>query len=337
MTRVPMRKLHAPSASATSLLRATLNPQPWRFPLLASLAASSRQLAQVRPEPLHELWFTPNNPRRAPNGTEPNSLLPNQPGPGQNNDQPPPSERTLALGRTLRTLSPLLPDILTQPLPQAILSPSVTLHLFPSTHPHLPVVKGKTPYRAALFTAPVAWGAVPFMGNTKLQIVSEKMVRTGYDACTPNNDAGEEKLVIRWQTAAAEGNSSTSKSIPSGARSASTSTNPNLTTLLGGANAAFSKNGKPFSGLFIFTFDSAGRIASHTIEHADEDSGYDRTSKVVTLTDWLLGKAKGRKAEEGDLIPGLGVAMGHGGRGSLLAQVVRLAREERRRGRERLW
>jgi hypothetical protein len=246
-------------------------------------------------------------------------------------DHKPPSERTLALGRTLRTLSPLLPDILTTALPPSIVSPSVTLHLFPSTHPHLPVVKGKVAYRAALFTAPVAWGAVPLMGSTKLSIVSEKIVRTGYDMCTPATDIGEEKFVVRFKTAAATKAGSTSANA-----SATNNTNPALSTLLGGKTPLFGSNDsspstKPFSGLFIFTFDDKGRIASHTIEHADEDNGHDRTSKVVTLTDWLLGKAKGKRAEEGELLPGLGVAMARQRREeTLLAQVVRLAREERR-------
>ena len=59
--------------------------------------------------------------------------------------------------------------------------------------------------------------------------------------------------------------------------------------------------------MFIFTFDAEGRIATHTIEHADENNGVDRTARVVTLTDWLLGRAKWRSSskEEGDMIPGL--------------------------------
>jgi hypothetical protein len=76
--------------------------------------------------------------------------------------------------------------------------------------------------------------------------------------------------------------------------------------LLGGDKPIFNLNkGDEFSGMFIFSFDSKGRIATHTIEHADENNVFDKTSKVVTLTDWLLGKAKwGRGREEG-LVPGL--------------------------------
>ncbi len=60
--------------------------------------------------------------------------------------------------------------------------------------------------------------------------------------------------------------------------------------------------------MFIFTFDPEGRIATHTIEHADENNGVDRTARVVTLTDWLLGRAKWRRKEE-EMIPGLAMNM----------------------------
>lgn len=221
------------------------------------------------------------------------------------------------------------------------MSPNITLHLFPSTHPHLPTVKGRVAYRAALFTAPVAWGTVPFVGNVKLNILSEKIARTGYDisASIPDaavkDDAGEEKLVVRWITEAKHANANGSTSTPAAASSASAQNiNASLSTLLGGSQPLSTNKEKQFSGLFIFTFDSKGRIASHTIEHADEDSGYDRTSRVVTVADWLLGKARGRKDAEAELVPGLGVATG-----SVLPEVVRLARAERARNRwsERLW
>ena len=220
----------------------------------------------------------------------------------------------------LRTLSPLLPNILTTPLPPEILSPDISLHLFPSTHPHLPAVKGRVPYRAALWTAPVAWGCVPIVGNVKLKVISEKIVRTGFAYLTPaneNEDGGalsEEKLVVRWKTepkANGNGNSSLGTSTSTSAQSHDGSNggiNRGLSKLLGGDKPIFNLNkDDDFTGLFIFTFDSKGRIASHTIEHADENHVFDKTSKVVTLTDWLLGKAKwgrGREKEQ-ELVPGL--------------------------------
>ena len=53
-----------------------------------------------------------------------------------------------------------------------------------------------------------------------------------------------------------------------------------------------SKREDAFSGLFIFEFDEEGRIATHTIEHAEEDGSAERASRVVNLTDWLIGRAR---------------------------------------------
>ncbi|KAE8134047.1 hypothetical protein BDV38DRAFT_273861 [Aspergillus pseudotamarii] len=227
-------------------------------------------------------------------------------------DRKPPDERVLKLGRTLRTLSPLLPTLLINPLPPKILSPSVTLHLFPSTHPHLPTVKGRTLYRAALWTVPVAWSSLPLVGNVRLQVLSERIVRAG-TVLDPEqfrgNECGDERLVVRWKTEprgedhhseasaatrsmkerdriASQGNGRLS--------SAKDGTNKGLSVLLGGDAPIFplSKE-EQFTGLFIFSFDEEGRISSHTIEHADDATGWERTAKFVTLTDWLIGKARG--------------------------------------------
>lgn len=48
---------------------------------------------------------------------------------------------------------------------------------------------------------------------------------------------------------------------------------------------------KAFTGLFIFDFDSEGRILSHTIEQAQAGNNWEQGvgAKVVGLTDWLLG------------------------------------------------
>lgn len=77
--------------------------------------------------------------------------------------------------------------------------------------------------------------------------------------------------------------------------------------LLGGEEPIFKlSKEEQFSGLFIFSFDEEGRILTHTIEHADEADGWDRTSKFVTLTDWLIGKARGSL----DTAPSPGLIMG---------------------------
>jgi Mitochondrial protein up-regulated during meiosis len=266
-------------------------------------APPRRGLAQVRPEPLGELWFTSSNPVRSPA----DDLL-NSPQPG-NGDRKPPDERTLKLGKTLRTLSPLLPNILTTPLPPEIVSPAISLHLFPSTHPHLPTVKGRVPYRAALWTAPVAWGCVPIVGSTKLQIVSEKIVRSGFVSIPQpdgSNVLSEEKLVVRWKTEKRKNGQAATDAARSTSVNDNGGINRGLSALLGGDRPLFQLSDSEFTGLFIFSFDNDGRILTHTIEHADENNGFDRTSKMVTLTDWLLGKARGRQEEEA-LVPGLAI------------------------------
>lgn len=147
---------------------------------------------------------------------------------------------------------------------------------------------------------------MPIVGNVKLKILSERMVRAG-SITEFNNEhtCGDEKLVVRWVsegntngagTAAADKSAGNSYAAAS---SSSNGTNKRLSSLLGGEAPIFKLGkGEQFTGLFIFSFDDRGRIASHTIEHADESTGWDRTARVVTLTDWLLGKAKWGSREQ---------------------------------------
>ncbi|OAG45132.1 hypothetical protein AYO21_00480 [Fonsecaea monophora] len=323
MTSGPMRKLPTTITTTTKCAApaasrwASICPNQAQFlrrhkSTTASGGGSLRQvlpkrhLAQVRPEPISEVWFTSASPRFGPD----DDLL-GSPAPGNSNDHKPPDERLIRLGKTLRILSPLLPDILTKPLPPEILSPHISLHLFPSTHPHLPAVKGRVAYRASLWTAPVAWGCVPIVGNVKLRILSEKIVRTGFSYATPppedEQDLSEEKLVVRWKTEPkTNGHGDGGHEATAASTTTDSNINRGLSKLLGGDTPIFNLNkGDDFTGLFIFTFDSKGRIASHTIEHAEQSNGFDKTSKVVTLTDWLLGKAKWGRNKEDELIPGL--------------------------------
>lgn len=67
---------------------------------------------------------------------------------------------------------------------------------------------------------------------------------------------------------------------------------------IGMAQAAGSSSGKEFTGLFIFDFDSEGRILNHIIEHVEESGHWEKGvgARVVGLTDWLLGGIKGGDA-----------------------------------------
>jgi hypothetical protein len=168
-------------------------------------------------------------------------------------------------------------------LPSDILSPHISLHLFPSTHPHLPTVSGKLAYTAALWTAPVAWGRVPVVGNVKLKILSERMVKNG---CSPSAPAHmrNEKLIVKWQTCGKsdkQDKGQVSEAFES------------ITNIVAGSRPS----NEEFTGLFVFEFDEEGRVSNHTIEHTEEGHHWDKTIKFISVTDWLLGRAWGRREE----------------------------------------
>lgn len=205
----------------------------------------------------------------------------------------------------LRTLSAHLPSIFVHALPQEITSPDMTLHLFPSTHPRLPIMKGRVPCTAALWTAPVAWGSVPIVGNVRIMIISERMVR---DSCssdsTPANSTGHDKLIVRWRTegihdvttssrsTGGSGFKDSTKSLGDSAIShSSAGTNRGLSALLGGDAPIFQlRKEEQFTGLFIFSFDEEGRISNLMIEHAEDSNYREQPTRMVSLTGWLLGK-----------------------------------------------
>ncbi len=185
----------------------------------------------------------------------------------------------------LRILQERLPTLLQSPLPQEILSPHISLHLFPSTHPHLPTVSGRVAYVAALWTSPIAWNRVPVVGNVKLEILSERMSKQPLEFSPKRAGAVGEQLVVRWRTVG--------KTKSWGLTFGSSSN--------GGGAGGRPADGKEFTGLFIFEFDRDGRILSHTIEHVQEGGDWEKGvgAKFVGLTDWLLGGMKGSR-EGGD-------------------------------------
>ncbi|MCJ1357325.1 MAG: hypothetical protein MMC33_007321 [Icmadophila ericetorum] len=283
-----MKKTSMQKRSYTSLFRQNRQPLTSRphFPLVPpslriTFFSPSRNLAQVKSngDAFPEVWFTSSSPPwRAPE----------EQGPGQKSDVKPPDERTLKLGKTLRTLQSRLPTLLASPLPQEILSPQISLHLFPSTHPHLPTVSGRVAYHAALWTAPMAWGRVPIVGNVKLDILSERIVKTGSSSISSSTPA--EKLIVKWKTCG----KTKGKGMGALYRGIGASEQVDkITEWLGGD----ARDDEEFCGLFIFEFDGEGRVAKHTIEHAEEGGSWDKASRVVTITDWLLGSLNGKRKE----------------------------------------
>ncbi|KAM7200952.1 hypothetical protein V8F33_003618 [Rhypophila sp. PSN 637] len=250
-----------------------------------------------QPRTTPQAWFNSNFPLRQ------NEL-------GTNPDKPP-DERKVKLGKTLRILQEHLPTLLQTPLPQEVLSPNISLHLFPSTHPHLPTVTGRVAYIAALWTSPIAWNRVPVIGNVKLEILSERMVNQPPVYSVPRRQgACGEQLVVRWRTVGKSKNwglpfiknGTTSNSKGSAGNGTSTTGGYESTTEVkapvGMAEPVGSS--KEFTGLFIFDFDREGRILSHTIEHVQESGQWEKGvgAKVVGLTDWLLGGMKGSEGGE---------------------------------------
>ncbi|KAJ4395568.1 hypothetical protein N0V91_010770 [Didymella pomorum] len=243
-------------------------------PRLLGLKQYQRHITDVRPRQAsvhgHRSWFTSSSPCAHELDEREQKRL---------------HERNLKLGTTIRVLHDSLPNLLNSPLPSDILSPQISLHLFPSTHPHLPTVSGKLAYTAALWTAPVAWGRVPVIGNVKLKILSERMVQNG---CSTSHALRNEKLIVKWQTCS---KSSRASEQNTGSRHVS-ETFESVTNIM--------RRGREedvFTGLFVFEFDEEGRIVSHTIEHTDEGHHWDRTTKFISVTDWLLGRAWGRREE----------------------------------------
>ena len=196
-----------------------------------------------------------------------------------------PDDRTLQLGRTIRTLHARLPTLLQTPLPGDILSPQISLHLFPSTHPHLPTVSGRLAYIAALWTAPVAWGRLPLVGNVRLTVLSERMVKGG---------TGDEKLVVKWKTCGKH--SDETGGLYRGVGIGSRDPVDRIKQFISGntsARAAAHEGAEEtaFTGIFIFEFDEWGRVLKHTIEHTEGSGGeWEGLTRVVSVTDWLLGK-----------------------------------------------
>lgn len=261
-----------------------------RRPLLApvlprtapSAAENTRRLSPTTLHPstthvLPEVWFNASFPLF---GLEPSK-----------DEGKPPDERTIRLGKTLRILQERLPTLLQSPLPSDILSPNISLHLFPSTHPHLPVVSGRVAYIAALWTSPLAWNRVPIVGNVRLEILSERMAKQPLHAAPRRAGAGDEQLVVRWRTIGAAKAAAASRTSSSG-------TGVDGSVQSDGTIHPLSKNVDPtkeFTGLFIFEFDQQGRILSHTIEHVEEGGDWERSvgARFVALTDWLLGGMRG--------------------------------------------
>lgn len=139
----------------------------------------------------------------------------------------------------------------------------------------------------------MAWGRVPIVGNVKLIILSERVVKNGsgssYSISSDHRtNVNNERLIVRWKTCG----KTKGKGMGALYRGIGASEQVDkITEWLGGD----ARDDEEFCGLFIFEFDEEGRIITHTIEHAEESGNWDKTSRVVSVTDWLLGRMNGHK------------------------------------------
>lgn len=123
------------------------------------------------------------------------------------------------------------------------------------------------------------------------------MVKNGnnsdHDTAGTDSKKRPEKLVVRWKTCAKENGKGKSMGdyYRNLAGAASQSTLP--------GRPASSADEAEFSGIFIFEFDEDGRIVSHTIENVQEGGSWDKMPRVISVTDWLLGKAWAKSQGEG--------------------------------------
>lgn len=130
---------------------------------------------------------------------------------------------------------------------------------------------------------------MPVLGNVKIEVLSQRMISSSRCHDAPDHC---EKLFVKWKTCSSlEHDNKKPPMTGTSVRSEKvelTSPVDRLTVFLRGEAAL---HAKPFHGLFIFEFDNEGRILKHTIEHVEESRDLDQMPKVVSVTDWLLGRA----------------------------------------------
>lgn len=144
---------------------------------------------------------------------------------------------------------------------------------------------------------------MPLVGNVQLVILSERMVRNGGSAVTLENR--EEKLIVKWKTCGKTIHRDGTGGIYRGMGLA-VAKDPveKIRGFIAGtkddhlASATGERDSEEFQGIFIFEFDDKGRVMKHTIEHTEEGGHYDRMTRVVSVTDWLLGRFNGKRKEE---------------------------------------
>lgn len=138
---------------------------------------------------------------------------------------------------------------------------------------------------------------MPLVGNVKLTILSERMVRHGGSTVPHANR--EEKLIVKWKTCGKTEHRDGTGGIYRGVGIRAKDPMDKIKNFISGTRNGdtHDSEAEEFCGIFIFEFDEQGRIAKHTIEHTEQGGNWDKT-RVVSVTDWLLGTFSGKKTPE---------------------------------------
>lgn len=197
----------------------------------------------------------------------------------------------------------------------------------------------------------MAWGRVPIVGNVKLIILSERVVPSSSSSLSREkgpfpfhhpphrrNDrqAGghnNERLIVRWKTCGKTRGKGGMGALYRGIggvgrardRDREQVEHTKITEWLGRAKSTHTRNHnhnhneeeeeEDFCGMFIFEFDEEGRVLSHTIEHVEgelfDEGKFGLGGKVVSVTEWLLGRMNGNNGgERGKKEPALALEFG---------------------------
>lgn len=133
-------------------------------------------------------------------------------------------------------------------------------------------------------------------------ILSERMVRNGGSAVPLASR--EEKLIVKWKTCGKTKHRDGTGGIYRGMGIKTSDPVEKIKRFVAGTkeDGAYEAEPEEFCGIFIFDFDEEGKIRKHVIEHTEQGGHWDRMTRVVSVTDWLLGTIGGKRHEE---LPGL--------------------------------
>lgn len=94
------------------------------------------------------------------------------------------------------------PNLLTSPLPPAIISDQITLRLLPVSHPHLPAINGRGAYNATIRLLQFLVTNLLVSPQSTLLILSARLDSTGNS--WNEADSPPPKFIVHWRTCSPE-------------------------------------------------------------------------------------------------------------------------------------